>query len=124
MATHAIEPDQDLPAPIEARGLPQLGAMAGTAGSLDVLDGQDGLLPGESGLVGVTDFRCQALAAMANNASPIADLVRYGWMGPERIRHGGILQAGFGDALMAGGTTIHNIHFRDPDLADFESEIC
>jgi hypothetical protein len=44
-------------------------------------------------------------------------------MGPERLRHGGILQAQFGYTLMASGAPIHNIHFRNPDLADFEAEI-
>jgi hypothetical protein len=123
MATHTIEPSQYLSAPIESRGFPQFGAVADTAGSLDVLDGQDGLLPGERGLVGITNFCGQALAAVANNASPIAYLMRYGWMGSEGLRHGGILQAQLRDALMAGGATIHNLHFRDPDLADLETEV-
>jgi hypothetical protein len=57
MATHAIEPSQYLSAAIESRRFPQFGAVANTAGGLDVLDGQEGLLPGERGLVGVTIFR-------------------------------------------------------------------
>jgi hypothetical protein len=44
-------------------------------------------------------------------------------MGSEGLPYGGILQARLRDALMARGATIHDLHLRDPDLVDVESEI-
>ena len=88
MAAHAVEPRQEFAAAIEARGFRQIGAMASAAGSLDVLDGQNGLLPGKGGLMRVAHFRRQALAAMADYTPPVACPMRNGWMGAEGLRHG------------------------------------
>ena len=85
---------EKLAAPIEARRLRQFGAMANSAGSLDVTDGQDRLFPGERGLMRVANFRGEALAAMANHASPIPHVVGNGRVGAEGLRHGGIRRLG------------------------------
>ena len=123
MAADAIERDQKLAAAIEARRLRQFGAMAGSAGGLDVADGQDRLLPGERGLMRVANLRGEALATMANHASPIPHAVGNGRVGAEGLRHGSVRETWPRDALMARRAAIDHLHLRNPDLVDLRTKV-
>src|SRR5579859_3446516 len=92
--------------------------MASAAGSLDEFCRENRLFPRERGFMSFGDFGCCALAAVADGAAPIADIVRNWRMRAIRLRYGRAGKAGLHDSLMAGGATIHNVHAGNPDLID------
>src|SRR2546430_827401 len=123
VATLAIEFGQELAAARKLRRLRQIGLMAGSAGSLDEVRGQDRLLPGERGLVSFGDFRGRPLAAMTNRAAPLAHVVRNRRMRAKRLRNRLIRKARLRDSLMAGGAAVDHVHSGEPDLINARAVI-
>src|SRR2546429_1043258 len=118
VATLAIEFGQELAAARKLRRLRQIGLMAGSAGSLDEVRGQDRLLPGERGLVSFGDFRGRPLAAMTNRAAPLAHVVRNRRMRAQKPPDRLIRKARLRDSLMAGGAAVDHGHSGEPGLVN------
>ena len=71
----------------------------------------------------VANARGQALATMANHASPIPHAVGNGRVRAEGLRHGSVRQTGPRDALMARRAAVNHLHLRNPDLVDLRTKV-
>jgi len=77
---------------------------------------EDGFFPSQRGCVCFGYFGRWTLAAMANGASPVANIMVNRRVCAKRLWHGSIGQARFGNALMAGGAAVCHVHSRQPHL--------
>ena len=118
MAALTIQFGEKLAAASQLWRLGQVGVMACAAGSLNEARWQNGLFPGQRRFVSFGNFRGWALAAMANRAAPVANVVRNRRMRAERLGDGSVAQARLRDSLVASSAAIHHIHSRKPDLID------
>ena len=85
------------------------------AGGFEILGGENGLFPCERAFVGIFDRGRGALAAMAEDAAKFFELVRDGRMRAIGLK-GDVGESGFLHGAMAGGATIDDAEFGEPDL--------
>src|ERR1700736_1995709 len=91
---------------------------------LNEAGGEYRLFPGKRRFVCVSDFRGGTLAPVTDSAAPIANVVRNGRVCAERLGHYFIREARLRDSLVAGCTSVDNVHSGKPDLIDVGAIVC
>src|SRR5208337_3859337 len=98
VATLAVQAGQEFPPARQLRRFGKLAVVARTTGSLNVFDGEQGLLSSTRGVVRLRHFGCRALSAMADDTAPLFHIVAGEWMHLEWFGNAhGALQSLFGD---------------------------
>ena len=118
MAALAIQFGEKRAAASKLWCLGQVRVVTCAARSLYETGGQHGLLPRQCRFVSLGNFGGRALAAMADSATPVADIMRDLGVRTERLRDSRIRKARLRNSLVACGAAVHHIHSRQPDLVD------
>src|SRR5512146_1985618 len=108
VTTHTVEPRYESSSLVKARSLGKVSLMANAARSLDVFDGQHRLLPGQSGVMGLSNLCGPTLSAVTNNAAPVFDVMLNKRVGTERLGNGGREKGRFSNPLVASRAAVHH----------------